>query len=129
MRIDVRNTGMNYHGESDRGMQLDIALGPQKPDEDESMSPLELFAASLGMCVAAMLRNHCDERELECGEIKVTVESEWDPGEPICENIEVTVVVDGEWDERRKAAFLKVAETCPVHQSIVSCGGVNIEIV
>ncbi len=129
MRIDVHNTGIHYHGEADSGKRLDIVFGPGKPADDDTMNPVELFGASLGMCVAAMLRKHCDERELDCGEIKVTVEADWEPGDPMCENIEVTVALEGDWDERRRAAFLKVAETCPVHQSMVNCSGVSIRIV
>lgn len=129
MRIDVRNQGIDYHAQSDSGMELNIVFGAQKPAEDKSMNPVELFAASLGLCVAAMIRKHCTERELQCGEIKVTVEGDWEPGDPMCRNIEVTATVEGDWDDRRKAAFLKVAQTCPVHESIVNCSGVNIHIV
>jgi len=129
MRIDVRNQGSDYHADASSGMALDIVFGASKSAEDKTMNPVELFAASLALCVAAMLRKHCNERELECGEIKATVEGDWEPGDPMCQNIEVTATVEGDWDERRKAAFLKVAQTCPVHESIVNCAGVNIHIV
>ncbi len=128
MEVNVTNTGVDYHAEATSGMVQDIVFGPEKPAEDTTMNPVELFAAALGMCVAAMLRKHCNERDLECGEIKVDVEGDWEPGDPWCESMKVSVDVEGDWDERRRAAFLKVAETCPVHQTIANCGGVDIEI-
>jgi len=129
MRIDVSNTGMDYHASTGTGMAVDIVFGADKPAKDTTMNPVELFVASLGLCIAAMLRKHCNERDLECGEITVSTEGDWEPGDPMCENIQVRFEVEGDWDERRKAAFMKVAETCPVHQTLCYCSGVDIEIV
>lgn len=129
MRIDVRALGTDFRAEADSGMKLQIAFGEGKPADDTSMNPLELFLSSLGLCVAAMLQKYCKTHDLKCGEIRVTVEADYETGAAMCENIKVTASVEGEWDERRKAAFHKVAETCPVHQSIVNCSGVDIEIV
>lgn len=128
MEVNVTNVESTYRAASSGGMEQEIAFGPGKPAEDTSMNPVELFVAALGMCVAAMLRKHCTERELDAGEISVTVEGDWEPGDPMCVDLQMRVEVEGEWDERRKAAFAKVAETCPVHQTMAQCGGVNIEI-
>lgn len=129
MEIVVTNDGSNYHAETSGGTELDIAFGPGTPDEDATMNPVELFVSSLGMCIAAMLRKYCTEHDLDCGEIRVRLQDEWEPGDPMCKNIQVEVEVEGDFDQRRKSAFLKVAETCPVHQTISSCDGVNITIV
>mgnify|MGYP001069334814 CR=1 FL=1 len=129
MEITVTNTGMDYHADSSTGMEQDIVFGPDKPAEDKTMNPVELFVTGLCMCVAAMLRKFCTEHELDAGEIDVRAETDWEPGRPMCSFLDVRFSVEGDWDDRRKAAFLKVAETCPVHMTMSECDEVSIEIV
>lgn len=129
MRIDVTNSGINYHAVSSSGTETSIVFGPEKPGDDNSMNPVELFISALGMCIAAMLRKFCNEHHLDAGDIKVWLETDWEPGKPMCSDLNIKVQVEGDWDERRKAAFLKVAETCPVHMTIANCDGAAIEIV
>lgn len=128
MEISVTNVGMDYQAVSDEGMELSIIYGEEKPAEDKTMNPLAIFLSSLGMCVTVMLRKYVDAHGLDAPEIKVTVTGDFEAGDEACENIAVSVDMPGEWDERRKAAFLKVAETCPVHHTLCTCSHVDIEI-
>jgi uncharacterized OsmC-like protein len=129
MEINVTNTGMDYRAESSTGMELGIVFGPDKPAEDRSMNPVELFISALCMCIAAMLRKFCIEHELDAGEIKVWAETDWSPGDPICPYLNIKFSVEGDFDKRRKAAFIKVAETCPVHMTMAECEQITIEAV
>ncbi|MGC9317738.1 MAG: OsmC family protein [Armatimonadota bacterium] len=129
MKVTVMNQDAEYHAQADSGMELRILFGEGKPAEDTTMNPVELFASALGMCIAAMLRKYCIEHDLDAGPVTVDLESDWKPGKPSCEDLRVQVNVEGDWDRRRKAAFLKVAETCPVHQTIANCSSLSIDIV
>ncbi|MFW5867996.1 MAG: OsmC family protein [Armatimonadota bacterium] len=129
MEITVSNTGINYRAESTSGMELDIVFGEGKPAEDRTMNPIELFISSLCMCIAIMLRKFCDEHELGAGEIKVWAETDWAPGDPMCPYLDIKFSVEGEFDERRKAAFIKVAETCPVKMTMAECEQITLEAV
>ncbi|MGC9317739.1 MAG: OsmC family protein, partial [Armatimonadota bacterium] len=110
------------------GRRVSIVIGEDRPDDDDSMNPSELFLSSVGMCIALMLRNYCESRDLDCGEIAVQLEADWNADELKWDELRAVVEVPGEWDERRKAAFLRVAETCPVHHTIVASGGMDIRI-
>ncbi len=129
MEINVTNTGMDYHAESSSGMEQDIVLGPEKPESDKTMNPVELFISALCMCIAAMLRKFCTEHELDAGETNAPAEPDWAPGDPMCPYLDIKIDVGGEWNERRKAAFMKVAETCPVHMTMSECEEVRMEVV
>ncbi|MFP4249397.1 MAG: OsmC family protein [Armatimonadota bacterium] len=129
MEINVTNTGMDYRAESSTGMELGIVFGPEKPAEDRSMNPVELFISALCMCIAAMLRKFCTEHELDAGEIKVWAETDWSPGDPMCPYLDIKFSVEGDFDERRQAAFIKVAETCPVHMTMAECEQITLEAV
>ena len=128
MEIKVSNTGVDYVGKSGLGGELAIKFGPGKPDDDTSMNPVELLGASICTCIAAMLRKFLDSHKLESDEIKVNLVGGWEPGDPVCGDIDITIDVAGDWDERRKAAFLKVAETCPVHHTITTCREMKVTV-
>ncbi len=128
MKITVTAGDPVIAAKSDTGTEVAIKFGPNKPAGDTTMNPVELFLSSLGMCIGAMLRSFCDTHQLDCGHIKVTVTGEWEGGAPLCDNIKAVVEIPGEWEDRRKAAFLKVAMTCPVHHTIATCGEIDIEV-
>jgi organic hydroperoxide reductase OsmC/OhrA len=95
MEINVTNTGMDYHASSSSGMELSIVFGPEKPAEDKTMNPVELFISGLSMCIAAMLRKFCTEHGLDAGEIKVDAQTDWEPGKPMCSYLDLKVFVEG----------------------------------
>ena len=128
MEIKVSNKGADYVGSSGLGGKLAIKFGEGRPDDDTSMNPVELLGASLCMCIAAMLRKFLDSHKLESDEIRVDMVGDWEPGDASCENMEVTIEVGGDWDDRRKAAFMKVAETCPVHHTMAHCGEIVLTL-
>ncbi len=129
MEINVTNVGMDYQAKSSSGMELGIVFGPDKPADDRTMDPVELFISGLSMCIAAMLRKFCNEHNLDAGEIRVWAETDWESGKPMCSYLDIKVSVGGDWDDRRKAAFMKVAETCPVHATMAECDDVRMQIV
>ena len=128
MRVSVTNEGMDYRSRAESGMELDIVYGEEKPIEDTSMNPLEIFMSALGMCIAVMLRKYCESHDLDVPEIKVEVMGEFEPGDEVCNNLAATVEMPGDWDQRRKDAFLKVAETCPVHNTLADCAHMDIKV-
>ncbi len=130
MEIKVSNTGIDYTGVSTTtGAKLAIKFGETKPADDDTMNPVEMLGASLCMCIAAMLRKFVASHKLESEEIRVAMVTDWEPGDPQCRNMKITINVAGDWDEQRKAAFLKVAETCPVHHTMAECGGIDMTMV
>ncbi len=128
MEIKVSNKGVDYVSTSGLGGKLAIKFGEGKPDDDTSMNPVELLGASVCICIAAMLRKFLDSHNLESEEIKVDLVGCWEPGDPVCEDIKIAIRVAGDWDDRRKAAFLKVAETCPVHHTITTCREMQVTV-
>ncbi|MEA3403023.1 MAG: OsmC family protein [Armatimonadota bacterium] len=128
MKVDVTNSGSDYHALAASGRRTSIVIGEHRPDDDDSMNPSELLLSSVGMCIALMLRNYCESRDLDCGEIAVRLEADWNADELKWDNLPAVVEVPGEWDERRKTAFLRVAETCPVHHTLVASEGMDIEV-
>ena len=130
MEIQVTNRGIDYEGVSvTTGAELAIKFGEGKPADDKTMNPVELLGASLCMCIAAMLRKFLGTHNLQSDQIDVAMTGDWEPGDPKCENIKITVEVAGDWDEQRKSAFLKVAETCPVHHTMANCDNLEMTVV
>jgi len=124
----VTNDEETMSAVSDRGHKFSIAVGPAKRSGDDSMTPSELFISSLGMCIAVLLRSYCSRAELDCGVIKVTTTAQWNSEAKCLTKVKARVEVPGDWDDRRKRAFYKVAEACPVHETIEHWDGLQIEI-
>lgn len=119
MKVDVTSRGSTYDAVAASGRETSIVVGDDRPADDVSMNPSELFVSSVGMCIALMLRQYCESRDIDCGEIRVSVEADWNADELRWDNLRAMVEVPGEWEERRRRAFLKVAEMCPVHHTIM----------
>lgn len=109
-------------------MVQEITVGADKPADDTTMNPVEMLASALGMCVAVMLRKHCEQSELACGEIQIEVTAKYEEGAGAYKNLRMRAEVHGDWDDRRRAAFQRVAEKCPVGETIVNCSRIEIEI-
>jgi len=95
---------------------------------DRGPTPPEVFVASLGACVAALVANYCNKANLDTEGLSVDVDyaKAEDPTRLVDLNIKIKVPnadVSG-----REKAIARVAEHCPVHQTICTLEGVGIEV-
>jgi uncharacterized OsmC-like protein len=95
---------------------------------DRGPTPPEVFVASLGGCVAALIGNYCNKAgiDTEGMTVDVTYEKVSDP----TRLTDIRVHVDlphGDISGREKA-LIRVAERCPVHETICRMDSVGIEV-
>jgi putative redox protein len=96
---------------------------------DRAPTPPELFIASLGSCVGAFVANYCERAGIETRDmtVDVTYDKAGDPTRLV--NLKVTVTLPhGDWANREKA-IRRVAEHCPVHETIATLEGIEIVLV
>jgi uncharacterized OsmC-like protein len=98
--------------------------------KDRGPTPPELFVASLGSCVAAFVANYCGNAGIDTTDLSVDVTFEKVEKPTRLVDLKVTVnMPNGDWDEAHRKALLRVAEHCPVHETISVLEGIEIEIV
>ncbi len=99
--------------------------------KDRGPIPPQLFIASLGTCVGALVAQYCERRGTDTRDMTVEVEFEKLSHPARLTNIQVTVrlphadVSSG----RCRDALVRVAEHCPVHATIETVKGIRFDIV
>jgi putative redox protein len=93
---------------------------------DRGPIPSELFAASLGSCISALVADHCRRSGIDVEGMSVDVAYDKLDNPLRFASIKVTIDLPGADSETKRRAVLDVAERCPVHNTIVS--GAEIEI-
>jgi len=96
---------------------------------DRGPTPPELFIASLGSCVGAFVANYCET----VGGIDttgMTVDMSFDKVEDPTRlvNLKIQVKLPHGDCSKRKKAILRVAEHCPVHETISTLEGIEMEL-
>ena len=93
---------------------------------DRGPTPPELFIASLGSCVGAFVANYCHQTGIDTSDmsIDVTFDKVEDPTRLV--NLKIDVNLPNAVYEKREKALLRVAEHCPVHETITAMDGIQI---
>jgi len=99
--------------------------------KDRGPAPPQLFIASLGACVGALVAQYCERKGTDTRDMTVEVAFEKLSHPARLADIHVTVrlphadVSSG----RCRDALVKVAEHCPVHATIETVKGIRFDIV
>jgi uncharacterized OsmC-like protein len=91
-------------------------------------TPPELFVASLGSCVGAFVANYCREAGIDASGLNVDVayEKAEDPTRLTDVHVQVNIP-HGDYKGREKA-ILRVAERCPVHETVCTLDEVETSL-
>lgn len=106
-----------------------VDVPPSMGGKDRGPTPPELFVASLGSCVGAFVAQYCGRSGVDAQDM--TVDVTFDKADNPTRLINLKVHVDlphGECADRERA-IRRVAEHCPVHETIVTLEGIEIDIV
>jgi uncharacterized OsmC-like protein len=94
--------------------------------KDRAPTPPELFIASLGSCVAAFVVQYCNRVGIDTRDMSVDVTFD-KGGEPTrLTNVQIAVRLPYGDCGNRKDAILRVAEHCPVHETITTLKNIDI---
>jgi len=96
--------------------------------KDRGPTPPELFVASLGSCVGAFVAQYCGRTGIDASEMTVDVTFDKLESPTRLTNLKVRVELPHGQCADRQAAIRRVAEHCPVHETIVTLEGIEIDI-
>lgn len=99
--------------------------------QDRGPMPPQLFIASLGSCVAALIAEYCVTHDTDATDMTVDVTFDKVENPSRLTNIKVRVNMPHAMcsDERRIKTLKRVAEHCPVHATIETIQSIEFEIV
>lgn len=108
--------------------RLFIDASSASDDERRGPTPPELFVASLGSCVAAMVANYCERNGLDARDLSVDVGFEKAGGPTRLVDLKVTVRLPNAECGSRTDAIRRVARHCPVHETIATLSDITWQI-
>jgi putative redox protein len=97
--------------------------------EDRGPEPAQLFVASLGACVAAIVQAYCAAHDVDGRDLRVDVDFE-KTGEPTrLRRILVRIAVPHAdmSSDRLRTVIQRVAEHCPVHETVSTLDAIRFE--
>lgn len=107
---------------------LSIDVPAAMGGKDRGPTPPELFVASLGSCVGAFVAGYCERTGLDTTDLTVDVSFTKANDPTRLDDLVVTVNLPHAVCAEREAAIRRVAEHCPVHETIATMSGIRIEI-
>jgi putative redox protein len=96
--------------------------------KDRGPMPPQLFIASLGSCVGALVVDYCNKVGINAEDMSVDVTFEKAPDPTRLTDISVQVNLPHGDCTKRVPAIKRVAEHCPVHATISTIKGIDVEI-
>jgi uncharacterized OsmC-like protein len=109
--------------------KLQIDVPASMGGSDRGPTPPEIFVASLGSCVAALVANYCNKAKLNTDGLTVDVTYDKVPDPTRLVNLQVKVHLPNADVSGREKAIERVADRCPVHQTICGWEDIGFEIV
>jgi putative redox protein len=123
-----RETGRQFKVKV-RGHEVSSDMSEQDGGRDAGMAPAEMLAGSLGACVAMMVQGYCDARGYTDGDVAVCVTLEMADSPKRVGGFAIDVELPNGIPQEKMDAVRRVAELCPVHETLAHPPRVDIEFV
>lgn len=111
-----------------RGHELSSDMSASDGGRDAAPSPVELLAGSLGACIAMMVRQYCKRHGYTDGEPSVSLTLELADSPKRVAGFVVDVELPNGVPEDKKEVIRRMAELCPVHETLRNPPRVDIDI-
>ena len=92
---------------------------------DRAPTPPEYFIASLGSCVGAFAATYCHQAGIDTRDMTVDVSYEKIDNPTRLTNLKITIKLPHGDCKNREQALRRVAEHCPVHETIATMEGIE----
>jgi putative redox protein len=122
-----RKAGLEF-GIGVRGHQVTSDMSEKDGGHDRGPSPAELLAGSLGACIAMMVQTYCTAHGYD-GEVGVSLTLELADKPKRVGRVVVDLELPPGVPEGKKEAIRRVAQHCPIHETLKSPPDVDIDIV
>ena len=110
----------------DHSVIVDVPAGMD--GKDRGPTPRERFIASLGSWVGAFVAQYCGRSGIDASDMTIDVTFDKVENPTRLSNLKIRVEMPhGQCADREKAIH-RVAEHCPVHETILTLQGIDIDI-
>ena len=96
--------------------------------KDRVPTPPELFVASLGTCVGALVAQYCGNSGIDASDMTVDVDFSKADQPTRLTDISININMPHAAGHDRESAIRRVAEHCPVHETIVTMQSIQFNV-
>lgn len=124
----VRHEGGMASSMHVRGHTVLVDVPPAMGGEDRGPTPVDLLAGSLGTCIAFYVARWCQQSKVPHEGFEVDMEYVHDREAHCVPMMKVSLRLPADFPEERRAAVLKVAQSCTVHNTLCSIPQIEIAV-
>ncbi|MFG1690845.1 OsmC family protein [Gemmatimonadota bacterium] len=121
-----RVTGLEFEIQV-RGHSVVADMSVDDGGQDGGPAPAELFASSLGACVAMMVQNYCDTHGYTDGDVSVSLTLELADDPKRIGAVVIDVELPNGFPEEKQEAVRRVAELCVIQGTLATPPRVDID--
>jgi len=111
-----------------RGHVVTADMSAKEGGQDAGPSPVELLAGSLGACIGMMVQSYCQRHGYTDGDVDVSLTLELADTPKRVGGIVVDVELPKDVPEDKIEVIRRMAERCPVHETLRDPPRVDIDI-
>jgi uncharacterized OsmC-like protein len=127
--ITVTHKAGSEFGIRVRGHEVITDMAVKEGGRDAGPSPVELLAGALGACIAMTVQRYCQNHGYTDGEVAVSLTLELASDPKRVKSIVVDLEVPKDVPEDRKEVIRRVAERCPIHETLKTPPDVDLDVV
>jgi putative redox protein len=101
-----------------RGHKLIVDQPTEDGGSNAGMTPVELFIASLGSCVAYFAVVFCQRRRIPAYGLKVKLDWDYAEDPHRIGSIRINITLPAKLEETQRAGLLRMVKGCTVHNTI-----------
>jgi putative redox protein len=128
--VSVAETGSGtYTQQIDAGHHRIFADEPRPIGDDAGPTPYDLLLAALGACTSMTVRMYAARKGWPLEQVRVTLRhsrihakdcAECETTTGLIDHIDRDIELVGDLDDEQRQRLLRIAERCPVHQTLTS---------
>ncbi len=111
-----------------RSHEVDFDMSMEDGGRDQGPSPSEFLVGSLGACIAIMVQRYCDRHGYNDGEVSVSMTYELADDPKRIGAITIDLEIPKDVPEDRHPVVKRIAESCPIHGTLVKPPVIDLEI-
>lgn len=127
---EIKYEGGKKFFAQNRGHKVTIDQPKDSGGADQGPAPAELFIDSIGSCIGVYVIGYCKAAGINTEDLTIKIDWEKELKEKPyhIKNINVKIELPNADVGARKAALLKIAESCLIHQTIKTSPNIRIDL-
>ena len=112
-----------------KGKTITVAGLEGSKNNASDIEALDLFFASLGLCVGKYIIEFCSTRKISCENMRVSLRTEWDEKRKMHTNVKIGIYLPVGFPEKYRKTILRIVDSCSVKKHILNPPTFETEVI